>query len=190
MSRALGRQATACGRGDHEQSIKGLAPGRGKRDEAGIRPIMGHGADLGSELAADRALIESLAGRCEAERDPARRRALAKRLAAAVQEHLALAATYLAEAVREYVPSGGAAALSAERVRDRVNEALGRVAKLNGSGEAAAAATESDRVVCELAARSRGLLEVERTQLLPALENAVTWHVLEDLGEKVRAGRH
>lgn len=42
----------------------------------------------------------------------------------------------------------------------------------------------------ELAASTRALLDVEQRRLLPALEGAVTWQVLEDLGEKVRAGRH
>ncbi|MGH6657811.1 MAG: hypothetical protein ACRDVE_21705 [Actinocrinis sp.] len=46
-----------------------------------------------------------------------------------------------------------------------------------------------DELARALAAQARGLLDVERERLLPALEKAVTWHVLEDLGEKVRAGR-
>lgn len=152
---------------------------------------MGHGADLGTELAADGALIELLARRCEGERNATGRRELRKRLATAVEEHLALAWAYLADAVREFVPGGGELSRCGEQKRERVTEALGRVAKLDGRDEAGAAAeAEAGLLVRELAERSRGLLEVERTRLLPALEQAVTWHVLEDLGEKVRAGRH
>ncbi len=46
-----------------------------------------------------------------------------------------------------------------------------------------------DELARALAAQARGLLDVERDRLLPALEQAVAWPVLEDLGEKVRAGR-
>jgi hypothetical protein len=145
---------------------------------------MGHGADLGTELAADRKLIELVAGQCAAERDPARQRALVKQLTAAVEEHITLTSKCLSGALREYVPGGAELSKQSERVRDQVSWTLGRVAEQNGYGEA------GPELVHALAAQARGLLEVEQRRLLPALEQAVTWHVLEDLGDKVRAGRH
>ena len=145
---------------------------------------MGHGADLGTELAADRKLIELVAGQCAAEHDPARQRALVKRLTAAIEEHVTLTSKCLAGALREHVPGGAELSRQSERVRDQVNWTLGRVAEQHGFGEA------GTRLVNTLATQTRGLLEVEQTRLLPALEQAVTWHVLEDLGEKIRAGRH
>lgn len=68
---------------------------------------MGHGADLGTELAADRKLIELIAGQCEAERDPVRQSTLVKQLTAAITEHLALTSRCLALALREHAPGGG-----------------------------------------------------------------------------------
>lgn len=145
---------------------------------------MGHGADLGTELAADRKLIELVAGQCETENDPARQRALVKQLTAAVEEHVALTSKCLTGALREHVPGGGALSRQSERVRDQLNWTLGRVAEQNGYGAAGV------ELIHALTAQTRGLLDVEQSRLLPALEQAVTWHVLEDLGEKVRAGRH
>lgn len=145
---------------------------------------MGHGADLGTELAADRKLIELVAGQCKAEQDPARQRALIKQLTAAVEEHVTLTSRCLAGALREYLPDGGELSRQGERVRDQVSWTLGRVAEQNGHGEA------GPELVSALARQVHGLLEVEQRRLLPALEQAVTWHVLEDLGDKVRAARH
>ncbi|HZU56570.1 MAG TPA: hypothetical protein VFA06_11930 [Actinocrinis sp.] len=145
---------------------------------------MGHGADLGTELAADRKLIELVAGQCAAEQDPARQRALVKQLTAAVEEHVTLTSKCLAGALREFVPGGGELSRQSDRVRDQVSWTLGRVAEQNGYGEA------GPELVSTLAGQARGLLDVEQNRLLPALEQAVTWHVLEDLGEKVRAARH
>ncbi|MBS2961436.1 hypothetical protein KGA66_00160 [Actinocrinis puniceicyclus] len=145
---------------------------------------MGHGADLGTELDADRRLIELAADRCEAEPDPARRRALVAQFADAVGQHVRLTSKCLAGALREYVPGGVELSRHTERVRDQVDWTLGRVAEQNGRGGA------GGELVRTLALQTRGLLDEERKRLLPALEQAVTWHVLEDLGEKVRAGRH
>jgi hypothetical protein len=65
---------------------------------------MGHGADLGTELAADRKLIELVAAQYEAERDPDRRHLLAKRLTAIVARHLLLATGLLSDALYECAP--------------------------------------------------------------------------------------
>jgi hypothetical protein len=90
----------------------------------------------------------------------------------------------LSGALREYVPGGSELSRQGERVRDQVSWTLGRVAEQNGYGKA------GPELVRTLTAQARGLLEVEEHRLLPALEQAVTWHVLEDLGDQVRAGRH
>lgn len=71
--------------------------------------------------------------------------------------------------------------MAERRARDRVNRALNQVAGRQGAEQ---------HMRSELAASTRALLDVEQRRLLPALEGAVTWQVLEDLGEKVRAGRH
>ncbi len=114
---------------------------------------MGHGADLGTELAADRRLIDLVAEEYEAESDPERRLELVGRLTAATARHVMSATRLLCDALHEYLP-------------DRVDE-----------------------LADALVTQARGLLDVEETRLLPALEQTVSWHVLEDLGEKVRAGR-
>lgn len=145
---------------------------------------MGHGADLGTELAVDRRLIEMAASRCEAEPDPLRRRLLAGQLTAAVEQHVALTSKALEGALREYVPGGGELSRHSEQVRDQVTWTLGWVAEQYDRGEG------GPELVRTLALQARGLLDEEQKRLLPALEQAVTWHVLEDLGDKVRAGRH
>src|SRR5262249_1479775 len=114
---------------------------------------MGHDADLGTELAADRKLIDLVAARYEAETDPERRRELIEQLTAVTARHVLLTTRLLGDALHEDVPARS----------DELGEAL--------VGQAA------------------GLLAVEEACLLPALEQTVSWHVLRDLGEKVRAGR-
>lgn len=114
---------------------------------------MGHGADLGTELAADRGLIELVAKQYAQESDPRRRRELVERLTAVTARHVLSATRLMCDALHDYVP---------ERV---------------------------DELADALVAQARGLLDVEETRLLPALEKSVSWHVLEDLGEKVRTGR-
>lgn len=114
---------------------------------------MGHGADLGTELAAERRLIDLVAAQYGAETDPEHRRALIERLTAVTARHVQLTTRLLGDALNEYVP---------ERI---------------------------DELADALVAQARGLLDVEEACLLPALEQTVSWHVLRDLGEKVRAGR-
>jgi hypothetical protein len=114
---------------------------------------MGHGADLGTELAAERRLIDLMAEEYEDESDPKRRRELINRLMEVTARHVLLTTRLLCDALDEYAP-------------DR-----------------------TDELADALVVQARGLLEVEQGRLLPALEETVSWHVLEDLGEKVRAGR-
>jgi len=114
---------------------------------------MGHGADLGTELAADRKLIDLVAEQYEAESDPERRRELIKQLTTVTARHVLQTTQLMCDALHEY------------------------------------AAERNDDLAQALVAQARGLIEVEESRLLPALEATVSWHVLEDLGEKVRAGR-
>ena len=114
---------------------------------------MGHGADLGTELAADRKLIDLMADEYEKESDPERRRELIKQLTTVTARHVLQTTQLLCDALHEY------------------------------------AAERSDELARALVAQAHSLLDVEETRILPALEDAVSWHVLEDLGEKVRAGR-
>lgn len=114
---------------------------------------MGHDADLGTELAADRKLIDLVAAQYEAEADPKRRRALIEQLTAVTARHVLLTTRLLGDALHEYVPE------------------------------------RTDELADALVTQARGLLDVEEACLLPALEQTVSWHVLRDLGEKVRAGR-
>ena len=114
---------------------------------------MGHGADLGTELAADRKLIDLVAEEYEAESDPERRRELIKQLTTLTARHVLQTTQLMCDALHEY------------------------------------AADCNDELAHALVAQVRGLLDVEESRLLPALEQSVSWHVLEDLGEKVRAGR-
>jgi hypothetical protein len=114
---------------------------------------MGHGADLGTELAAERRLIDLVAAEYEAQADPERRRELIKQLTAITARHVLQTTQLMCDALHEY------------------------------------ASEQNDELAAALVAQARGLLEVEETCLLPALEKTVSWHVLEDLGEKVRAGR-
>jgi hypothetical protein len=114
---------------------------------------MGHGADLGTELAAERKLIDLVAEEYEAQSDPERRRELIKQLTEVTARHVLQTTALMCDALHEY------------------------------------AAERNDDLAQALVAQARGLLDVEETCLLPALEENVSWHVLEDLGEKVRAGR-
>lgn len=114
---------------------------------------MGHGADLGTELAAERKLIELVAEQYEAESDPERRRELIKSLTAVMARHVLQTTQLLCDALHEY------------------------------------ASEQNDDLAQALVAQARGLLDVEETCLLPALEKAVSWPVLQDLGEKARAAR-
>src|ERR1700724_3731611 len=107
---------------------------------------MGHGADLGTELAADRELVDAIAGQYETEPDPERRRLLAGRLTAIMARHVSLTTQLLGDALHEYAP--------------KLDDDLART----------------------LIEQARDLLRIEQELLLPALEQAVTWHVLEDLG--------
>lgn len=113
---------------------------------------MGHGADLGTELAAERKLIDLVAEEYEAESDPERRRELIKRLTTVMSQHVLQTTQLLCDALHEY------------------------------------ASEQNDDLAQALVTQARGLLDVEETCLLPALEKAVSWHVLEDLGDKARAG--
>lgn len=114
---------------------------------------MGHGADLGTELAADRKLIELVAEEYEAEPDQERRRELIKQLATVTARHVLRTTRLMCDALHEY------------------------------------AAESNDDLARALVVQARALLDVEERRLLPALEQTVSWHVLEDLGEKVRVGR-
>jgi hypothetical protein len=140
----------------HYRVVDGVAArvGRAQAGRVGGRErAMGHGADLGTELAADRRLIDLLAGQYEAERDPWRRRLLAARLTGTVARHLELATSTLCNALFEYAPR------------------------------------HQDDFAPALIAQARELLQIEQERMLPALEQAVTWQVLEDLGAQVRARR-
>jgi len=114
---------------------------------------MGHGADLGTELAADRALIELLAAQYETEPDPQRRHQLTEQLTALVARHVSLTTRLLSDALSEFAPEC------------------------------------DDDLARALIAQARDLLQLEQEHLLPALERVVSWQVLEDLGDNVRAER-
>jgi Hemerythrin HHE cation binding domain len=143
---------------------------------------MGHGADLTTELASDHRLLEMLVGEVEAEKAEDGCSIRVQRLVDSLARHLLITRRYLYPALRVWAPDGATLAEQAGESLDGLSRAMGDLY----AGDAAAGRAE---LVSALAAQLDLHILQEEQQLIPALAEAVTWHVLEDLGDKVRAAR-
>jgi hypothetical protein len=157
---------------------------------------MGHGADLGTELAADHRLVELLCRRLPIERDAGGRRADLARIAEILARHEAFEQHYLTARLSGWMPSpragGQATAVRPHEVRRPAVDGAA-TARHAGHAEYDPAGAESrstgpdaaDRLV----ARARLHIRYEEERMLPALEVLADWKELEYLGEQVRAER-
>jgi hypothetical protein len=146
---------------------------------------MGHGSDLTTELAGDHRLLELLLSRLEADKDADApdRTARIDQLAAALTRHAAITERYLYPALCIWILDG---TTLAERGRQ---------------SQAVAALTMRDIAARDLLGQDLGPpiarlrdqlarhVRDEEERLIPTLSAAVTWHVLEDLGDRVRTSR-
>jgi hypothetical protein len=144
---------------------------------------MGHGTDLTTELASDHRLLEMLVGEVEAEKAADGHSIRVQRLINRLARHLLITQRYLYPALRVWAPDGASLAEQGGTSLDGLAQAMGDLC----AGDAAAA--DRTELISALAAQLDLHIQQEEERLIPALAAAVTWHVLEDLGDKVRAAR-
>lgn len=144
---------------------------------------MGHGADLTTELAGDHRLLELLLSRLEAEKDAPGRTARIEQLAAALTRHAAITERYLYPALRIWILDGMTLAERGRQSQAVVALTMRDIAARDLLGQDVE--LQLARLRDQLARHVRD----EEERLVPALSSAVTWHVLEDLGDKVRTSR-
>jgi hypothetical protein len=144
---------------------------------------MGHGADLTTELAGDHRLLELLLRRLETEEDGPGRTARVEQLAQALTRHAAITERYLYPALRIWILDGMALAERGRQSQAVIALTMRDIAARDVLGQDLT--LQLARLADQLARHVRD----EEERLTPALSAAVTWHVLEDLGEKVRASR-
>ncbi|HLK43170.1 MAG TPA: hemerythrin domain-containing protein [Thermoleophilia bacterium] len=143
---------------------------------------MGHGADLTTELASDHRLLEMLVREVEAEKTEDGRSIRVRRLINSLGRHLLITERYLYPALRLWAPDGASLA-------EQGGKSLDGLARAMGDLSADGAAADRPELVSALTAQLDLHIQQEEGRLIPALADAVTWHVLEDLGDKVRAAR-
>ena len=144
---------------------------------------MGHGADLTTELAGDHRLLELLLHRLEADKDAPGRTARIERLAAALARHAAITERYLYPALRIWILDGMSLAERGRQSQAVVALTMRDIVARDALGQGV------DGQVARLADQLARHVRDEEERLVPALSAAVTWHVLEDLGDKVRTSR-
>jgi hypothetical protein len=142
--------------------------------------VMGHGADVITELTGAHREMEALLARIESQHDPARAKELVDEATTRLVCHSVAEQQYLYPAVRENVPCGEALADREFVGHCAVEQALKELETIDGCDE------RFPRLVGALIAEVRALVQEEERRLFPALQAAVTWDVLEDLGAKVR----
>ena len=144
---------------------------------------MGHGADLTTELAGEHRLLELLLNRLEADKDAPGRTMRIEQLTEALARHAAITERYLYPALRIWILDGMTLAERARQSQAVVALTLRDIAARDVLGEGVE--PQLARLSDQLARHVRD----EEERLVPALSAAVTWHVLEDLGDKVRNSR-
>lgn len=140
---------------------------------------MGHGADLTTELAADHRLLELLLRQLEADHHAAH----VDQLAQALAHHGAITDRYLYPALRIWLPDGIPLAERGRRSQAVIALTMRDIAARDVLGE------DLGPPLARLSDQLARHVRDEEDRLVPALAAAVTWHVLEDLGEKARAAR-
>lgn len=144
---------------------------------------MGHGADLTTELAGEHRLLELLLSRLEADRDAPGRTTRIEQLTEALARHAAITERYLYPALRIWILDGMTLAERGRQSQAVVALTVRDIAARDALGEGVE--VQLARLSDQLARHVRD----EEDRLVPALSAAVTWHVLEDLGDKVRSSR-
>lgn len=144
---------------------------------------MGHGADLTTELAGDHRLLEVLVSRLEADKDAPGRTARIEQLETALARHASITERYLYPALRIWILDGTTLAERGRQSQAVVALTLRDIAARDMLGEGV------DLQVARLSDQLARHVRDEEERLVPALASAVTWHVLEDLGDKIRTSR-
>jgi len=144
---------------------------------------MGHGADLTTELAGDHRLLELLLSRLGAEKDAPGRTARVEQLAAALTRHATITERYLYPALRIWLLDGMTLAERGRQSQAVVALTMRDIAARDLLGE------DVELQLARLSDQLARHVRDEEERLIPALSAAVTWHVLEDLGDKVRTSR-
>jgi hypothetical protein len=144
------------------------------------RAAMGHGADLTTELAADHRLLEMLLARLQGGNlAPGH----VERLASILARHSLLTRRYLYPALRSWAPNGAALADKGTESQRELSRTVKDIAARDAHGR------DRAPLVAALTEQMDRHIREEEDQLIPALAASVTWHVLEDLGERARAAR-
>lgn len=155
---------------------------------------MAYSTEVGSELSADHRLIELLCRQLNLETDPARRQAMADRIASIIDWHEMFDRRYLGAGAHDDTADASAAPASSTRP----NEPNLAPADLGGSRPTASPhatsttndepsdAADSPLPFQSLLARARRHIREEEDHTLPEFESQAHWMVLEDLGERAR----
>jgi len=144
---------------------------------------MGHGADLTTELAGDHRLLELLLSRLRAEKDGPGRTARVDQLAAALVRHAAITERYLYPALRIWILDGMTLAERGRQSQAVITLTMRDIAARDALGQGV------DLQLARLSDQLARHVRDEEERLVPALCAAVTWHVLKDLGDKIRTSR-